>query len=74
MITLRYSTNNDLICQVFEDSQLIGRVRIKKSMTGDKYLAVIHGEEEEDCSAKEFDTLHDALYWLEKRRGESKGS
>ena len=74
MITLRYSTNNDLICQVFEDSELIGRVRIKKNMTCDKYLAAIQGEEEDDCSTKEFDTLHDALHWLEKRRGRSKGS
>jgi hypothetical protein len=42
---------------------------MKKNMTSDKYLAVVHGQEEEDCSAKEFDTLHDALHWLEKRKG-----
>jgi hypothetical protein len=74
MITLRYSTNDGSSYQVFKDSELIGHVRIKKSMTSDKYLAVIKGQEEEDCSAKEFDTPYDAMYWLEKHRGNGKGS
>ena len=74
MITLKYSTNNGFSFQVLEDSKLIGSVSINTRLTCDKYLAIIHGEGEEDCSAKEFDTPHDALYWLEKRRVNSKGS
>jgi hypothetical protein len=72
LITLKYSTNNGFSFQVLEDSQLIGSVSINTRLTCDKYLAMIHGEGEEDCSAKEFDTPHDALYWLEKRRVNSK--
>ncbi|MGD0820358.1 MAG: hypothetical protein ABSA71_06420 [Desulfomonilia bacterium] len=74
MITVRYSANCGSSYQVFKDSELIGHVRIKRSMTSDKYLAVIQGEGEEDCSAKEFDTPYDAMYWLEKRREKGKGS
>jgi hypothetical protein len=70
MITLKYSTTNRLLCQVFEDSQLIGRVLMKKRMARQKFLAVIRGEVKEDCSAQEFDTLFDALKWLEKRKGD----
>jgi hypothetical protein len=69
MITLRYSTMNGLLCQVFKDNQLIGRVRMKKRMTCDKFLAMIRNKGEEDCSAQEFDTLFDALEWLEKSKG-----
>jgi hypothetical protein len=69
MITLKYSTTNGFLCQVFEDSRLIGRVLMKKRMTCDKFLAVIRGKVKEDCSAQEFDTLFDALEWLEKRKG-----
>ncbi len=64
MITLRYSTTNGLLCQVFEDSQLIGRVRMEKRMTCDKFIAVIHGEVEKGCGAQEFDNLFDALDWV----------
>jgi hypothetical protein len=71
---LKYSTNNGFSFQVLEDNQPIGSVSINKRLTCDKYLAMIHGEGEVDCSAKEFDTPHDALYWLEKRRVKSKGS
>jgi hypothetical protein len=74
MITLRYATTNGLLCQVFEDSRLIGRVRMKRRMTCDKFLAMIRGEAEEDCGAQEFDTLFDALDWLEKRNGKNKGN
>ena len=74
MITLKYSTNNGFSFQVLEDSRLIGCVSIDTRLTCDKYLAMIHGEEGEDCSAKEFDTPHDALYWLEKSRVKCKGS
>ena len=74
MITVRYSTNDSSSYQVFKDSELIGQVHIKKSMTSDKYLAVIQGEGEEDRSVKEFDTPYDAMYWLEKRRGNGKVS
>ena len=74
MITVRYSTNDSSSYQVFKDCELIGHVHIKKSMTSDKYLAVIQGEGEEDCSAKEFDTPYDAMHWLEKSRGKGKVS
>jgi len=73
LITLKYSTNNGFSFQVLEDSQLLGSVSIETRLTCDKYLAVIHGQGEADCSAKEFDTPHDALYWLEIRRGKIKG-
>ncbi len=68
MITLRYSTNYGLTCQVFDDSKLIGRVRIEKTMTSDRFLAVIHGEGAGNCCTKEFDTIFDALDWLEMKR------
>jgi hypothetical protein len=74
LITLRYSTYNSVSCQVYKDSQIIGRVRVAKGMTCNKYLAIIHGRGQEDCSTKEFDTLSDALYWLEKSEGMSKSS
>jgi hypothetical protein len=74
MITLKYSTNNGLLCLVYDDSELIGRVRIKKRMTCDKFLAAIRGKEEEDSNAQEFDTLFDALDWLENRRQKSNGN
>jgi hypothetical protein len=74
LITLKYSTNNGFSFQVLEDNQPIGSVSITTRLTCDKYLAMIHGGGEEDCSAKEFDTPHDALYWLEKCRVKSKGS
>lgn len=76
MITLRYSINHGLSCQVYDDSQLIGRVRIEKKMTCDKFLAVIlgDGKKVEDCSTREFDTIFDALAWLERCREESKGT
>ena len=74
MITLRYSTNYGITCQVFDDSRLIGRVRIEKRMTCDKFLAVIHGDGEgvEDYGTREFDTLFDALDWLEERKRSAK--
>ena len=73
LITLRYSTSNGYSCTVFEDNRLIGRVRIKARTTRYKYLAMIHRKGAEDRSAKEFDTLYDALYWLEGRQDRSKG-
>jgi hypothetical protein len=68
MITLKYSTNNRFSFQVLDDSHSIGSVKINTGLTCDKYLAMIHGEVNEDCRAKEFDTAHDALSWLEKQR------
>lgn len=68
MITLKYSTNNRFSFQVLENNHPIGSVRINTGLTCDKYLAMIHGEGNEACRAKEFDTAHDALCWLEKRR------
>jgi len=67
MITLKYSTNNRFSFQVLENNQPIGSVRINTGLTCDKYLAMLHGEGNQDCRAKEFDTAHDALCWLEKR-------
>jgi hypothetical protein len=74
LITLKYSTNNGFSFQVLEDTQLIGSVCIDTRLTCDKYLAVVHGEGEDDGSAMEFNTPHDALCWLERRRGMSNGS
>lgn len=76
MITLRYSINHGVSCQVYDDSELIGRVRIEKKMTCDKFLAVILGEGKEvvECSTREFDTIFDALEWLEDHREKIKGN
>jgi exoribonuclease II len=73
MITLKYSTTNGFLCQVFENSQFIGRVSMEKRMTCDKFLAVIRGKAEEDCCTQEFDTLFDALDWLKNHKGKIKG-
>lgn len=74
MIRLKYSMNRGLSCQVYDDSQLIGRVRIERKLTCDKFLAMIIGDakEVEDCSTREFDTIFDALNWLESCREKAK--
>lgn len=73
MITLRYSLNHGLSCQVYDDNRLIGRVHIEKKMTSDKFLAIILGDakDAQECLQREFDTIFDALDWLEERRGKS---
>ena len=75
MITLKYSINRGLSCQVYDDTQLIGRVRIERKLTCDKFLAVILGDakEVEDCHTREFDTIFDALDWLKGCRERAKG-
>ncbi len=72
VIALRSSTSDGSSYQVFEDNELIGYVRLKRTMTCDKYLAAIHWEGEEVISGKDFNTPYDALDWIEKYRGESK--
>jgi len=74
VIELRSSRSDGSSYQVFEDSELIGHVRLKRTMTCDKYIAVIHWGGEEIISGKEFDTPHDALDWIEKYREESRVS
>ena len=74
MIALRTSASDGSSYQVYEDSDLIGYVRLKRTMTCDKYLAVIHWKGEVVISKKEFYTPHDALDWIERYRGESKVS
>jgi hypothetical protein len=73
LITLKYSTNNGFSFQVLDDNQPIGSVSINTRLTCDKYLAMIRGEGAEDCNAKEFDTPHDALCWLENRKVKGTG-
>ncbi|HOO39721.1 MAG TPA: hypothetical protein PLV78_15495 [Deltaproteobacteria bacterium] len=60
--------NHGLSCQVYDDSRLIGRVRIEKTLTCDKFLAMTLGDakEAEDCRTRKFDTIFDALDWLER--------
>lgn len=70
MISLRSSTSDGSSYQVFDDGTFLGLVRVIKSTTCDKYVAVVpHRAGEEGSTDKEFDTPHDAMHWIEKHRG-----
>jgi hypothetical protein len=70
MIALKSSTSDGSSFRVYDDEKLLGYIRKQKGLTGDKYLASIDRNGEEEYSNKEFDATHEALQWIEKCRTE----
>jgi hypothetical protein len=54
--------------QVYDDDKLIGHVRMQKGQTGNRYLASIQRNGQEEINRKEFDSPEDALRWIERHQ------
>ena len=67
MIALR-STDGDRSFQVYDDDKLIGHIRMQIGLTGEKYLASVDKDGEEEGAEKEFNSPDEALKWIEKQR------
>ncbi len=70
MIVLKSLTSDGSSYDVFEDENLIGHVRLKESLSGNRYLALIYQEGEEKSAGEEFISPQDALQWIERMRME----
>ena len=66
MITLKSLTSDGSSYDVFDDKTLIGHVRLKESLSGNRYLALIYKKGESKSADKEFDSPQDSLQWIEK--------
>ena len=67
MIALRSSTSDGASFRVYDDDKLIGHIHKQKGLTGDRYLATIDLDGQEENTGKEFDSPDDALKWIEKQ-------
>lgn len=71
MIALKSTTSDGSLFQVYDDDNLIGLIVKKKGPSGDRYLASIDKDGEEETSEKEFYASHEALQWIEKCKADS---
>ena len=69
MIALKSSTSDGSVFQVYDDDELIGHIRRKSSLNGDKYMASIDMNGEEKSNNKAFDSPDEALKWIEVNQG-----
>ncbi|MGD0820888.1 MAG: hypothetical protein ABSA71_09100 [Desulfomonilia bacterium] len=67
MIALKSSTSDGSSFRVYDDEKLLGYIRKQRGLTGDKYLASIDRNGEEESNKKDFDSPDDALQWIEKQ-------
>jgi hypothetical protein len=67
MIALR-STDGDRSFTVYDDGEPIGHISLQIGLTGEKYLASIDKDGEENSAGKEFKSPDEALKWIEKQR------
>jgi len=70
MITLKSSTSDGSIFQVYDNNNRIGLIIKKRGPSGDRYLATIEDGKEKN-SEREFYASHQALQWIERCRNES---
>lgn len=54
--------------QVYNDGEPIGNILRQSGLSGDKYLASVAKDGEEDSAGKEFDSPDEALKWIDKQR------
>jgi hypothetical protein len=66
MIALKSSSSDGSSFKVYKDNALIGYIHKFRGLTGDKYLASIDRNGEEESNKKDFDSPSDALSWIEK--------
>ena len=66
MITLKSSTSDGSSYDVYDEKTLIGHVRLKESLSGNRYLALIYQKGEGKSADKEFDSPQEALQWIER--------
>lgn len=50
------------------DRQRISHIRMRESLSGERYLASIERDGQEESNGKDFDSPDDALKWIEKHR------
>ena len=67
MITLK-SNDSGSSFQVCNDGESIGYIRMQRDLTGEKYLASVIKNGDEDIAGKQFDSPQDALEWIKKQR------
>jgi|GEM_PF-2443213 hypothetical protein len=67
VIALKSSTSDGSSFRVYDDEKLLGYIRKQRGLTGDKYLASIDRNGEEESNKKDFDSPDDALQWIEKQ-------
>jgi hypothetical protein len=68
MITLKSSTSDGTLFQVFDNDKLIGLIRKEKGSSGDRYIASLDVNGEGKSLEKEFHASHEALRWIEKNK------
>jgi len=61
------SNNGGSSFHAYNDGELIGHIRVQRGLTGEKYLASVDRDGEEESAGKEFDSPDEALKWIEKR-------
>jgi hypothetical protein len=68
MISLKSHASDGSSFQVYEDDILIGHIRRKTGLNGDKFIAVIDVDGKEKSSDKAFDSPDDALQLVVRQR------
>jgi hypothetical protein len=68
MIALKSPTSDGSEFLVYDDDNLIGHIRKLKGLTGNRYMASIERNGEEESNGKEYDSPDDALRWIEMQR------
>jgi hypothetical protein len=66
MITLKSSTSDGSEFQIYDDGKLIGYIHLQKGQSGNRYLATIGEDGQDESSGKEFDSPDDAMRWIER--------
>ena len=68
MIALKSSTSDGSSFRVYDNDILIGYIHKQKALTGDRYLASIDKDKQNEGKGKEFYSPDDALRWIEIHR------
>jgi len=68
MIALKSSTSDGSSFRVYDDDVLIGYIHRQSALSGDRYLASLDGNGDEQGKGKQFDSPDDALRWIEIQR------
>jgi len=68
MITLKSTTSDGSLFQVYDNDDRIGLIMKKRGPSGDRYLASIDQNGKGEFSDREFYSSHQALQWIEKCR------
>lgn len=66
MIALK-SHDGGLVFQVYDGDRLLGHIRMQKGQSGNRYLASLNTNGQEESNGKEFDSPDEALKWIEKQ-------